>query len=361
MQVEAIEPLALGDSDIAAWHALQASDRTLASPYLTPDWARLVNRYRPDARVVVFRENGNPVGFLPVQLSASSIALPLGGPLCDYQAIISEPGSVFDGQKAIEALGVRRIDFTCALADHSATKDHVFIEDHGHIVRFEDGWSAYETERREAGSQVLKRTRKKMNKFRRECGNISFHPFVRDDKAFETLLGWKRTQHRQTGSTDILSRAWIRYVVDAVYQEQSEEFGGELFLLRSNDELVAGLFCIRAGKTLHAWYVGHNHDFDTHSPGLILFTEAIRAAADAGFTEMDLGAGDYRFKQSLANHSRACGPGYIGAGGLSSAWRGMQFGVRQQLESRKMGRLSLLPGKAMRRLDVWRCMAKSRP
>lgn len=361
MRAVAIEPIAMDETDVAIWRRLQTGDPHLSSPYLTPDWAMLVNRYRPDARVVVFHDGEEAVGFLPVQLSSGCGAMPLGGPICDYQAIISRPGAKFDGRLALEALGAPRIDFTYALADHSATRSFVRIRDDGHVVRFDEGWQGYEAERRATGSQVLKRAKKKMKKFRKDCGEVTFHPFIRDENAFATLLSWKRAQHRLTRSTDILSRAWIRYVVDAVYAETGPDFGGELFLLKVDGELAAGLFCIRAGKTLHAWYVGHNHAYDAHSPGLLLFVEAIRAAAEAGYVEMDLGAGDYQFKRSLANMSRLGGPGYIGGLNLSSAWRGLQFGLRRGMEAAPLGRLSALPGKAMRRMDVWRSMAKSAP
>ena len=42
MRVEAVHPGALTGGDIAAWRHIVASDTELSSPYLTPDWARLV-------------------------------------------------------------------------------------------------------------------------------------------------------------------------------------------------------------------------------------------------------------------------------------------------------------------------------
>ena len=117
------------------------------------------------------------------------------------------------------------------------------------MVRFLNGWNSYEENRRLAGSNVLKRARKKMKKLQRDFQDISFEPFIRDDDAFQKLLKWNRVQHEETHTTDVLSRAWIRYVVEAVYNETGKYFGGELFLIRVDGELAAGLFCIRAGQT----------------------------------------------------------------------------------------------------------------
>ena len=361
MYAEAIEPLLLSEVDVAQWRRLLSCNPVLSSPYLTPDWAKLVNRFRPDARVVVFRDGGEACGFLPVQMSRGRDARPLGGPLCDYQTIISTPNARFDISLALRALNASRVDFTFALSDHTATAHTPVIADEGHVACFEHGWDDYVANRRDAGSQILKRARKKQKKFQKDCGEITFEAFVRDDDAFAQLLNWKRIQHRQTGSTDILGTAWIRYVVEAVYNETGPDFGGELFLMRVGDELAAGLFCIRAGKSLHAWFVGHNHAFDVHSPGLLLFVDTIHAAADAGYTELDLGPGDYRFKRSLANHVRHGGPGYMGGMNLASIWRGLQYGLRRGFEAAPLGPISPLPGKAMRRFDVWRTMMKSAP
>ena len=91
-----------------------------------------------------------------------------------------------------------------------------------------------------------------------------------------------------------------------------------------------------------------------HSPGLIVFVEAIRAAADAGYAEMDLGPGDYAFKESLANDSRPIGAGFIAGNGLSAAFKGAQFQIRALVEGLPVGRVRHWPAKAMRRLDVAR-------
>ncbi len=357
MRADSVEPAMLDASEIAAWKSILDADPTLSSPYLTPEWAQVVGQRRKDARVVVFRDVDGPIGFLPVQGAGKSTAMPLGGPICDYQAIICRPGVQLDVSLALRALNVARIDYTGLIADHPVSAPYVRTFEEGHVVRFEKGWDAYVDERRNAGSQVIKRTRKKQKKFERDVPGVSFEAFSNDTAAFQQLLKWKTEQYHRTGATDVLSRSWIHEVVTDIQENTSSQFGGELFVLRADGDLAAVLFCLRAQDTLHAWFVGHNDRFQDYSPGLLLFVKTVEAAAKSGFKELDLGAGDYRFKQSLANFTRRVGPGYAGAANLSSVWRATQFGIRSTAEALPIGRLSSWPGKVMRRLDVWRGMA----
>jgi hypothetical protein len=120
-------------------------------------------------------------------------------------------------------------------------------------------------------------------------------------EAFETLLRWKRAQMKRTGVTDIFEHAWIDSVVRDCFTwpASDPDFGGAMFVLRVKGQPAAVLFCLRAGRSLHAWFVAHDANLAVHSPGLIVFVEAIRAAAEAGFTEMDLGPGDYAVQGKL--------------------------------------------------------------
>lgn len=359
MRIDVKKPCELSDTDVATWKALLAANPNFSSPYLTPEWSRAVCRQRTDARVVVYYDGDAPVGFLPVQRHSKYAALPLGGPICDYQALICAEGADINPTDALKALNVHRIDFTYALKDQPALGDCVHAEETGHIAQFANGWSAYEEDRRNAGSQILKRIKKKQRKFAKSA-HLEIGCFVKDDAAFAQLLAWKSAQHHETHSTNVLSKRWIRNVITDIYSlPQGDDFGGAFFTLRANGDLAAGLFCIRSNKTLHAWYVGHNHVYDAHSPGLILFAEAMKAASEAGYHEMDFGAGDYRFKQSFANCARPVGPGYVGEVNLSSIWREMQFQVRDIAEHLPIGRAKNWPGKAMRKMDVYRGMHES--
>ncbi|MBK8839614.1 MAG: GNAT family N-acetyltransferase [Hyphomonadaceae bacterium] len=356
MRVDTISPLVLADGDVAIWRALLAGDPALTSPYLTPDWVRVVARRRPDVRVAIWRrDDGGAAGFLAVQGVGPHAAMPVGGPVCDYQAVAG-PADI-DVSLAAKALGVARIDLTAGLKDN-AVGACLLTEDVGHVARFANGWDGWSADRRAAGSKIVSRARKRLSKLARDhaSGAVSFEPFSTDQAAFETLLTWKREQMRRTGVTDIFEHGWIDGVVREAFAAPASDphFGGAMFVLRVSGQPIAVLFCLRAQKALHAWFVAYDHKFGDYSPGIILFAEAIKAAAAAGFTEMDLGPGDYKFKETFANYARPIGSGFIGRPGLSSVFKAAQFQMRALVESLPVGRARQWPAKAMRRLDIAR-------
>ena len=178
MRVDTINPLALTGADIAAWRGFLAADPALTSPYLTPDWARLVAGHRPDVRTVVWRnDDGAAAGFLAVQGSDPHAAMPVGGPVCDYQAVAGASG--LDVSLAARALGVGRIDLTAGLKEN-AVGECLLTEDVGHVVRFADGWDGWCAERQAAGSKIAARARKRMSKLVRDNdqGAVTFEPFL---------------------------------------------------------------------------------------------------------------------------------------------------------------------------------------
>ena len=75
-------------------------------------------------------------------------------------------------------------------------------------------------------------------------------------------------------------------------------------------------------------------------------------------TELDLGPGDYAFKESLANDSRPDRRGlHRRAGASPPRIKAAQFQIRALVESLPVGRARQWPAKAMRRLDIARGLA----
>ena len=80
----------------------------------------------------------------------------------------------------------------------------------------------------------------------------------------------------------------------------------------------------------------------------------LRWGAEKGVRELDLGPGDYRFKLQLANSARPVRHGFVGRVSAAAAFRDAQYRLRTAAEALPLGRVSQLPGKAMRRVDLWR-------
>jgi CelD/BcsL family acetyltransferase involved in cellulose biosynthesis len=357
LSIDAVSPSALGPADIAAWQAIQAADPALDSPFLSHDWALTVERVqagrRGAIRVAVVREDGDAVGFFPARVVGST-AMPVGAPMCDYQGLVARPGVALDAKNLVAALGVQRLDFSHMLADQPAFTAFSRGAVTSYGIDVADGYAAYEAQRREAGSGVLKDIDKRRRKVEREAGPVRFQALADCPKAFDLLLDWKRQQYRATGQTVIFDAPWTVALLRALHGQAGGDFGGGLFTLHIGDQLAAIQFHLRGARTLHAWIIAHDEAFERYSPGLILFQEILRWMDDTPFTGLDLGAGDYRFKLQLSNLHRPVAHGFVGRPSPASLVRGAQYGVRAAAERLPWPQVSVLPAKAMRRLDLWR-------
>ena len=182
---------------------------------------------------------------------------------------------------------------------------------------------------------------------------MRFQALASCEQAFDTLLDWKRKQYLATGQTVIFD-APGRSTCCVSCMDGPAATSAARFSLHIGDRLAALQFHLRGQRTLHAWIIAHDESFERYSPGLILFQEILRWMDATPFTALDLGAGDYRFKQQLSNLHRSVAHGFIGRPSTASLVREAQYGVRAAAERLPWPQVSVLPAKAMRRLDLWR-------
>jgi CelD/BcsL family acetyltransferase involved in cellulose biosynthesis len=357
LPIDVVAPNALCAADIDAWLAIQAADPSLDSPFLSLAWAQAVERAQAGRRgavqIAVLRDGGQAVGFLPARI-VGAVAMPVGAPMCDYQGLVAAPDVHVEPKRLVEALGVQRLDFSHMLADQAVFAPYARGAVTSYVIDVAGGYGAYEAQRRAAGSGVLKDIDKRRRKVEREVGPIRFQALASCGTAFATLLDWKRKQYLATGQTVIFDAPWTVDLLRELHAMDGGDFGGALFSLHIGDQLAAIQFHLRGARTLHAWIIAHDEAFERYSPGLILFQEILRWMDDTPFTALDLGAGDYRFKQQLANDHRPVAHGFVGRPSAASFVREAQYGVRAAAERLPWPQVSVLPAKAMRRLDLWR-------
>ena len=357
MQIDIVAPSELTPADIAAWKQLQATDPNLATPYLGPEWvltaAAIEGPDRRLARVAVIREGGEAAGFMAVRAGRAA-ALPVGAPMCDYQGLVARPGLVIDPVAIVRALGVARLDFTHMLADQAAFAPYIQGRTLSQVIDLSEGYEAYAAGRREAGSSIMRDCGKKLRRLEKAHGPVTFTALSQSWPDFERLIELKRAQYRGTRQTDIFDTPWPLELVRTLFERRDPDFGGALFTLSVEGRPTAMHFALRSRNVLHCWIIAHEPDFERFSPGVLLIDHMLRWAAANGMRELDLGPGDYRFKLQLANATRALGHGFVGRPSPVTLARAAQYRVRRAAEALPLGRVSALPGKAMRRLDLWR-------
>ncbi len=356
MQIDVLAPSALSAADIARWSALQAAQPAWDSPFLSPGWALAAERSQPrggGVRVCVPREGGEAVGFMAVRL-AGAVAMPAGAPMNDYQALVAEPGLRIDPRRLVDALGAQRLDFSHLLADQTAFAPYVRGTRLSYVLETPDGYAAYAEGRRAAGSGIIKDLDKRHRKVEREVGPTRFTAHETDAAVLDQLLAWKRAQYRATGQTDVFAAGWTAELVRDLFRSKAEGLGGGLFTLHIGERLAAAQFNLLGRQTLHAWVIAHEDEFERYSPGLLLFQDILKWMDRTPYRALDLGAGDYRFKLQLASVHRPVAHGFVGRPSPATLFRAAQYQVRAAAERLPLGAASELPGKAMRRLDLWR-------
>lgn len=357
MEIEVLRPQDLSAARLARWAELQASDLALDSPFLSPNWARAVERAQGDSnrpiRIAVMRKDDRDVGYFAAR-TGQVTAMPAGAPMCDYQGLVAEPDLDLDPRQLVAALGVQRFDF-CHMLDEDPVfapfaRGHVT----SHVVDVTGGYDNYAAERRAAGTSVLKDCDKKRRKVEREIGPVRFTAFSRSRADLDTLIDWKRAQLAATGQTDIFAAHWTMRLLRDLFASRDPDFGAVLFTLHFGEQLAAVHLHLRGRRTVHGWLIAHDPAFERYSPGILLFQDILRWMDHTPYSRLDLGPGDYRFKRELANRGQGVGFGFVGRPSASTLIRGAAYGVRAAAEALPLGKVSELPGKAMRRFDVIR-------
>ncbi|HWA00991.1 MAG TPA: GNAT family N-acetyltransferase [Caulobacterales bacterium] len=345
MRIEVIHPRELDQADVVLWRALEPQ-----SPYLTPEWARIVGEARPDARVCVV--NGGQA-FLGVQRSSRFAAMGLGAPIADYQGLVGD--ARVEARALCAALKVGRIDLSGVTVDQTLFRPAG--QDGSWIVDTRGGSEAYRAGLKARRGEFVRQCDKKLRKVEREQGALIFTAASRDAAHFEIMLALKNAQLRRTGQPEIWAAPWVRQVLEASFASESAHFGGLLFTLSLGERLVAANYFLRAGAVMHDWIMVHDNALDAYSPGVELARRAIAWAADNGVAEVDFGGGAYQYKRQLATGQRMLNWGAVCGTSLSGAVRRAECGLRRVIERAPHPRLAALPGKAMRRMDLLRGLA----
>ncbi len=259
------------------------------------------------------------------------------------------------------ALGVQRLDFTSLMIEAPGFADCVRGRAVSHVLDISKGYDAYAADRAAAGTDILKDCAKKRRKLERELGEVTFTAESRSLHDFDQLIAWKRAQYAQTGQTDILACGWPLHLLRGLFEQDDPQLRGVMFTLHAGGKLAAVHYALCTPRIAHAWFIAHDDEMQRYSPGVILITEVLRWAADKGMAELDLGPGDYRFKVSLANRQREVGHGFVGRLSPATLMRAAQYEVRRHAEALPLGRFSAMPGKAMRRMDLWRGLGQAFP
>lgn len=355
MDVEVVRPSELSAEQVSLWSEFQKCGPDLVSPYLSPAWAKAVETAqgaKSNVRVAILHENGEIRGFFPARVK-SGMAMPAGAPMCDYQGLVAPTDVTIDPKKLLSALRVWRFDFSHMPVSQGSFASHVRGAQPSWIARLPFGYESYAHDKNEE-SGVLKDLARRRRKLEKQHGEPVFTAFSRSSADFDLLLDWKREQWRKTGQTDIFAAGWTERLLRDLLASRDPDFGGVLYTLHIDHKLAAAQFNLRSNNVIHAWIISHDESHEKFSPGLLLFQDIMRWMDDTPYSSIDFGPGDYRFKRQLSNDACMMGHGFVGRPSPASLVRSAAYGIRDAAERLPLGKVSALPGKAMRRYDLLR-------
>lgn len=351
MDVGSKRPSELTLAEKQAWRAFVAAGPALASPYFALEFAECCEEAREDTRVLVVREAGQITAFLPLHTGKLGYARPLAGPLGDVQGVIAEPGSELDLHAVLRLAGLPIFAFHAGLSSQKAFRDNADETVASWMLDLSEGYEAWETRRGQVDSKAMRTLRGR----RRKLGELEQgHRYVMEEtspEAFERMLEWKGQQYASTNVFNVFSVEWTRKLLQAVLKRKGEFFSGSCSSLYVGDELVSVHIGMESDRLSHYWFPAYHADYARLSAGVLLLTEAARAAAEKGHLALELGPGDFQFKRDLSSYQIGLARGLIANPSLLSASCRAGAGLGRAIEAAPLGPVREWPGKLTRKID----------
>lgn len=329
LKPEILHPRDVDAGAVRRWRALAASHAGTTSPLLGPDFARAVGAVRPDAAVAIWREDGEPIAFLPHLRRPGGLARPMGAPLGDYHALLADRS--LDVAEALRTANLSAFRFTGLLDPRGDFSGAVQQSLDGFVIDLgaNGDAGAYLEALRSESPKRFKNYRRLEHKIEREVAPLRLAAPDRDPASLQRLLDWKRDQLARTGLQDFLAPAWVDRLLRGLFAQPEGDLQGLMVGLYLGDRLIAGQFGVREGSVFHPWIAATDPEMAAWSPGQLFFLSAIAAMPGLGLSVYDLGPGHEHYKAPFALSRRTIFGGTAvaaGARGLRArvgegAWR----------------------------------------
>lgn len=287
MNITVLRPQQLSPAQIQAWSAIQRGNPDLQSPFLRPEFALAVSRVRSDVEVGVLEEARRPVGFFPFQRGQWNMAKPVGGRLCNREAMIVPQNLSWNIQDVLVGCGLRAWEFSHLPVTQIPLQRYFWNATPAVYMDLSDGFDQYVARR--SSKETITTTQRRTRKIQREIGPLCFEPQTTDSRVLDKLLEWKRQQYQRTGAPDAFAYPWTVQLLKLLLTEKHAELSLMMSALYVADRLIAVDLGLRAFGVLHSWFPAYEQEFSTYSPGSILLLQCAQAAASQGIHRMELG------------------------------------------------------------------------
>jgi CelD/BcsL family acetyltransferase involved in cellulose biosynthesis len=287
---------------IESWRRLHDQYDLFASPFLGPEYARLIARCRADTELAVLESKGAAIGFFPYERCGPKAGRPIGSIFCDYQAVVAPPLAYWSANELLQACDLDELSFDHWLGVQSQMLPFARLMDVSWAINLTGGYSEYERRMSTAGRGQLVEARKKERKLQDTVGPIRFEADLPDADLLDLLLKWKSRQWSLSGWSGRFEQDWERRLMLELLHARGEGFGGLLSVLFAGDIPVALHLGLRSRTVWHYWTTAYDPGYRRYSPGIIMLVHMARAAERLGLKQIDLGKGTFEYKMRFATH-----------------------------------------------------------
>jgi len=318
VQISVIRPSELGSAEIACWRSMQRETGLLANPFLSPEFAIAIDRFRPDARLAVLADGSAIAGFFPFQRRRFGVGVPIGAGLTDCQGLVHAPAADWDPRELLRACQLAEWQFDHLVSDQAPFERYVSALVPSPVIDLSDGFAAYREKLRVKSPRFGSDVARKARRLQREAGELGFAIDSHDAPALRALMKWKSDQYRRNGWADVFARPWITDLINYLFSIRSDHFAGLLSVLYAGETPIAAHFGIRSRHILAHWFPAYDVRFSRQSPGLIQHLRMADGAAVLGIGSIDLGTGTERYKHTLKSYDLFVGEGVVTRGALTA-------------------------------------------
>jgi CelD/BcsL family acetyltransferase involved in cellulose biosynthesis len=351
LRITVVRPRELGQEEIALWHSMQQETTCLTNPFLAPEFAVAVDKFRSDARLAILIDGSEIVGFFPFQKRRLGVGVPIGSGLSDCQGVVHAPHVEWDARELLRACGISFWQFDHLVQGQRPFENYVSSVQPSPVIDLSDGFETYQKRLRCSSPKFCKGVEVNTRKLERDVGPLRFVIDSSNESGLHALMKWKSEKYRRTGTADRFNRPWIVSLVECLFSAKYEWCRGMLSLMYAGESLIAAHFDLRAGAVLAGWFAAYDPHFGRRSPGLIQHVGMAAHVPEIGVRLIDLGKGSEPYKQSLKSRDLLVCEGMVTRGSLTAsghrACEAMsQFSMRQ---IRRHPSLFRLAGSLLRR------------
>ena len=320
MRVTVVRPGDLGAAEATLWRSFQDSTPQGLNPFMSFTFTQTVDRFRPSARVAVVEDEGHIVAFLPFERRAYGAAMPIGHPMNNLQAFMSD-GFPMDMRWAVKQARLAGWRFTCVPADQRVL---VPFHHEGTTV------SCPVIDLAKGDLSLIGARKKARRALEKQFGPVSLEWNNAQPAHIERMIDWK--SHKYHGTARLFSDQTARSIVECLATSTDSDCSGVVSVLFAGEQPIAVHIGLLGPRSLAGWFMSYDPALRAFAPGMMLWNPLAAAAAEREVTQIDLGAGQDIYKFGLSNDS------YMVAGG--AVWARRSEAAARKLFRRFRARLS---------------------